>query len=83
MKIIEKFSTSDLVLATALSLKFPLETIQKVDQNKFAFIFDNTDILSDFVEKFWKGETKVDPLKFSNNRKIIMSRICGGGSNGK
>lgn len=69
------YSTSDLSLAAAISLWFPVEEINRNDPNKAIFFFRRNKGLDECVEAFWRRELKVDPLTYFNQLKFIKSRI--------
>lgn len=69
------YLTSDLALATALSLRFPVHSINKNNPYKVIFVFQKTKELNQFVDLYWKGEIKVNPIEFFNQIKVIKTRI--------
>lgn len=69
------YSTSDLALATTLSLFYPLEVIDRTNPNKAQFMFKRDAGLDRTVEAFWRGELKVDPQVYFNQLKITKSRL--------
>jgi hypothetical protein len=71
----EYYKTSDLSLATTLSLGFPIESTELGEANKVIFVFKNTQLLNSYVAQYWRGEIKVDPVKFFNQLKVIKTRI--------
>ena len=75
-RLTEYYSTSDLSCATAISLFFPLCAIDKSNPNKKAeFLFKREGKLDELIESFWRGELRVDPLKYFNQLKNIKSRL--------
>lgn len=79
-KTTEKLSykTADLGLATTLSLHFPINTIDRSNSRKVLFVFDITQKLEKFIDKYWRGEIVVEPQTFSNQLKNIKTRIYSG-----
>jgi hypothetical protein len=69
------YSTSDLALSAAISLWYPLESIDKTNPQKVTFLFKRDDELDQLVEAFWRGSLKVDPQAYFNQLKAIKSRI--------
>lgn len=69
------YKTSDLTLAIVLSLKFTLTSVDKVDSRKVSFAFEKTEVLKEYIEKFWRQELRVEPLKFASQMKILKTRI--------
>lgn len=75
MEINEYYSTSDLNLATVISLSFPLDSIEKLTGNRKAFVFKKEKGMDQLIEAFWRRETKVEPLQFSDHRKMLIARM--------
>lgn len=71
----QPYKTSDLALTTTLSLYFPIRTIDRDNPCKVIFLFDLTDELSAFVNRFWRNEVSVEPQTFFNQLKTIKTRI--------
>lgn len=67
--------TSDLALATVLSLYSPIQSIESTDNRRVLFIFDKTLEIDDLISKFWIGELRVEPQQYFNQLKIIKTRI--------
>jgi len=70
------FKTSDLALATALSvLGIAIEAMQETDGERMNFIFTKSDKLTDIVNRFWRGELLVEPQAYFNQLKVLKTRI--------
>ena len=73
------FSTSDLALAAAISLYYPIQSINKSRNSKrvfFIFLKDkNFDL---YIERFYRGELRIDPQKYFQNLKSLKNRIYNG-----
>jgi len=69
------YKTSDLGLTTTLSIFFPIKTIDRSNSRKVLFVFDQTNELNDFVNKYWRSEIVVEPQTFTNQIKNIKTRI--------
>lgn len=69
------YSTSDLALATAISLFFPLEAIDKTNTSKSQFIFKREQGIDELIESYWKNELKVSPLTYFTQLKTLKSRL--------
>lgn len=69
------YKTSDLGLTTALSLNFPIKSLDKSNPRKVFFIFDHTNELDNFINKYWEGRIIIEPQTFINQIKSIKSRI--------
>lgn len=71
------YQTSDLALATTISLWYPVEAIDKTDPHKAIFLFRRDQNLDQLVESYWRGELKVSPAVYFNQLKVIKSRLYG------
>lgn len=69
------YSTSDLALATALSLFYPVDSIDRQNLNKALFLFKKEAGLEQLIESYWKGELKVNPAAYFQQLKIIKARL--------
>lgn len=70
------FRTSDLALATAISVfGIAIESTEQVDVKRTVFIFNKSDKLQDIVNRFWRGELQVEPQSYFNQLKILKTRI--------
>lgn len=75
MKNNKHFKTSDLPLATTLSLTFPIEQIDNSNPRRVEFLFNATTSLLSLVEDYWKGKVTVEPKTFFNQLRVLKSRI--------
>jgi hypothetical protein len=71
------FSTPDLALAAAISLWYPVETIDRTNPSKAIFLFKRDENLDKLVENFWKQELRIEPQAYFSQLKIIKSRLYG------
>lgn len=71
------YRTSDLALATAISLFYPIEAIDRQNTHKAYFIFKRGGGLDEFIEAYWRGELKVEPQAYFNQLRIIKTRLYG------
>ena len=70
------FKTSDLALATAISvLGVAIEAMQQTDGERMNFIFAKSERLTDIVNRFWRGELLVEPQAYFNQLKVLKTRI--------
>lgn len=79
-KILEQkdfYKTQDLALATAISLFYPIDAIDKQNPNKAYFLFKRDENLDELIEKYWREELKVSPQQYFNQLRIIKARIYG------
>lgn len=75
MKTSDLFSTSDLALATTLSLYFPIKYIDRTNNDRVEFTFDNSSELQKLVEAFWRNELRIEPKQFYQQQRIIKARL--------
>jgi hypothetical protein len=71
------YSTSDLALATTISLFYPIEAIDKENPRKAYFVFKREEGLDELIEKYWKGELRIEPKTFFNQLRVIKARLYG------
>ena len=69
------YQTSDLALAAAISLYYPIQSIDKSNQKRVIFVFAKDRNFDLYIERYWKGELKVDPHKYFQNLKLLKNRI--------
>lgn len=69
------FKTSDMALATTLSLHFPIITIDRFNPRKVLFVFNRLPELDQLVEQFWQNKITVEPQVFANQIKNLKTRI--------
>ena len=72
------FKTSDLALATTLSLHFPIVAIDHSNPRKVLFVFTRVSELNLMVEQFWRSGISVEPQTFTNQIKNLKTRIYSG-----
>ena len=71
------YKTTDLAIATAISLFHPLTSIDRQNPRKAEFLFQKEDGFDDLIEKYWRGELKVEPQAYFNQLRIIKARLYG------
>ncbi len=69
------YTTSDLALATAISLCFPIDVIDKQNPRKVSFLFKREEKLDELIEAYWKRELKIEPQQYFNQLKAIKARL--------
>lgn len=69
------YSTSDLALATALSLHLPIDLIDRLDSQRVIFCFLRSKELDEFIESYWRGDLLVKPQDYFNQLRVLKSRI--------
>lgn len=75
LSINDYYSTSDLALATAISLYYPLEVMDRTSPHKAYFIFKRDKKLDQFIQAYWKDDLKVSPLVYFSQLKLIKARL--------
>lgn len=75
LKLYSTYSTFDLSLATAISLWFPIDAIDKQNPRKASFLFKRNEKLDQIVELYWKRELKIEPQEYFNQLKAIKARL--------
>jgi len=71
------YRTADLALATAISLFYPIEAIDRQNPRKAQFLFKREGGLDELIESYWRGELKVEPQAYFNQLRIIKARLYG------
>lgn len=79
MKKYEYYSTSDLSLATTISLWFPLDLVDKSNPSKALFLFVRDNELDQLIERYWRGDVLVEPKTYFSQLKNLKSRLYGEG----
>lgn len=73
----EYYSTTDLALTAALSIYYPIDSIDRVNPQKVLFIFKRDTSLDEFIQAYWRQEIKVEPQMYFNQLKLIKARLYG------
>lgn len=72
------YRTADLALSTALSLWYPLESVDKLaNSRKAEFVFRRDDQLDQLVEAYWRGDLQVEPQRYFAQLRAIKARLYG------
>ena len=69
------YKTTDLALATAISLFYPMKTIDRQNPYKAQFTFKQCTKLDKLIEDYWRGELKVEPQTYFNALRVIKARL--------
>jgi len=69
------YETSDLALATAISLWYPIDAIDKQNPHKATFLFKRDEKFDELLEAYWKRELKIEPQEYFNQLKAIKARL--------
>ena len=70
-----KYQTSDLACAAALSLFLPLQDVDKRDPRRAHFIFERTADLAAIVAEFQRRELQVEPRAYFDQIKALKTRL--------
>lgn len=72
----ELFTTYDLNLSAVLVSKGEsLEEVRKTQNSKSLFCFKKTRSLESLIERYWRGQLRVEPQELFNSIKNIKNRI--------
>ncbi len=71
----EYFSTSDLALASVLSLWFAVEGVDRQNPKRSQFLFARNEQVEEKVRAYWHGELKVEPQQFFNQIRVLKTRL--------
>lgn len=69
------YRCTDLALASALVLTFPIIEIDVTHYRKAVFVFNNSPNLQKTIKNFWDNTLKVSPLEYFNVIKNLKTRI--------
>jgi len=69
------YQTSDLSLATTLSLWCPIEEIDRSNPRKALFIFHKTPELEKLIDQYFRNEIKVSPQVYFNQLRAVKARL--------
>lgn len=76
LKVDDHFYTSDLALASLITLYYPLEAIDRTQNPyKAQFIFKKDSQLDQLVDTYWHGQLKIEPQAYFNALKSIKARL--------
>lgn len=78
MELNEYFSTPDLNLAVVISLSYPLDCTEKLSDKKSVFVFKREEGLDQLIESFWRRELRVEPIQFSEQKKLLLLQLGNG-----
>lgn len=70
-----KYRTQDLALSAFLNLYFPILSLEKLDQFKFQFVFEDSISLQKEIDSFYNNTGKVNPKDYFNSIKNLKSRF--------
>ena len=72
----ENFNTTDLHLAVAISLSYPLISIENNPfTNRSSFIFAREEGLDELVQQYWQNEMLVSPQQYAAQLRLLKTRL--------
>ena len=69
------FPTSDISLSAFLCLRYPIKSINRQNAKRILFVFEKDKNFDSYVEGYWSGSIKVQPLQFYQSLKMLKGRI--------
>lgn len=69
------YETSDLSLASALSIYLPIAAINKQNPQKAQFVFERNSKLNSLLDKYWNKELLIEPRAYFDQLKAIKARL--------
>jgi len=69
------YQTSDLSLATTISLFSPIEDIDRSNPRKAVFIFRKTPELEKLIDQYFRNEIKISPQTYFNQLRAVKARL--------
>ena len=69
------YLTSDLALATTISLTFPIEDIDRSNPRKAVFVFRRSPELETLVDSYFTNQLKISPQIFFNQLRDVKARL--------
>ena len=77
LKLKDYYSSSDLALVVALSLFYPIDSIDRTNPRKATFLFKRKEGLDELVEQYWRRELRIEPQLYFQQLKAIKARLYG------
>ena len=69
------YRTTDLALSTAISLWYPIESIDRHDPRQSTFVFRRDENLDDLLSSYWSDTLKVSPQRYFNQLRALKARL--------
>jgi len=73
--MIRTYRTTDLAISSYLAISFKIISCEKLEGNRFEFVFEKTKELENHLENYFNNSAKVSPIAYFNSIKSIKSRI--------
>jgi len=77
LKLEDYYATSDLSLATTISLWYPIDAIDRTNPRKATFLFKRNEKLSELLDSYWRRELKIEPQAYFGQLKAVKARLYG------
>lgn len=71
----QTFQTTDLSLATTLSMFVPMRDIDKTNPRKAQFIFPSSLAVESLISSYWQGTLQVNPQGYYNALHNIKAKL--------
>lgn len=72
----EYFKTTDLHLACAISLFYPVDSIEdSLETNRSYFIFIREEGMDELVQQYWQNTLTVSPQQYAAQLRILKNRL--------
>ena len=71
------YRTSDLSLATVISLSHAIEEVDRQNPRRAEFCFQQGADLIQLIDSYWNGELRVEPQKFFSQLRTVKARLYG------
>jgi hypothetical protein len=69
------YRTSDLALAAAISLWYPLDAIDHRADGQVVFVFRRATHLDSLLERYWRGTLRVEPQAYCEQVHVLQHRV--------
>lgn len=69
------YRISDLKLAAAVSLNFPILKLEKVTKSKISFVFEDSKNLQESVASYWNRTMQVMALDYANQLDALKTQV--------
>ena len=73
--MINTYRNTDLALSSYLALNFNLIQLNRVEGNRYEFVFKKTEELEKAVEEYFNNTAKISPSDYFNSIKSLKTRI--------
>lgn len=69
------YRTTDISLATTLSIWLPLDSVDRSNPRQAWFNFENSEELQKLVELYWRKELQVEPQEYFSQLRMVKARL--------